>query len=145
GDLETPRRDVAAMVRALAPTNTVRVLANGAEAEASARVALGDAAEIIPARYGDIWLRDTGPLFARGPEGVVALRFKTNGWGGKFDLDGDDTVGGDIARFSGTPAKAFDFVLEGGAIDHDGDGTILTTRQTLLNANRNGWSKDDAE
>jgi agmatine deiminase len=145
GDLETPRRDVAAMVRALASTNTVRVLANGAEAEASARAALGDDAEILSAQYGDIWLRDTGPLFARGPEGVVALRFKTNGWGGKFDLDGDDTVGGDIARLSGTPAKAFDFVLEGGAIDHDGEGTILTTRQTLLNANRNGWSKDDAE
>lgn len=145
GDLETPRRDVAAMVRALAPTNTVRLLVNGAEAEASARAALGDDAEILSAQYGDIWLRDTGPLFARGPEGVVALRFKTNGWGGKFDLDGDDTVGGDIARFSGTPATAFDFVLEGGAIDHDGDGTILTTRQTLLNANRNGWSKDDAE
>jgi agmatine deiminase len=145
GDLETPRRDVAAMVRALAPTNTVRLLVNGGEAEASARAALGDDAEILSAQYGDIWLRDTGPLFARGPEGVVALRFKTNGWGGKFDLDGDNTVGGDIARFSGTPARSFDFVLEGGAIDHDGDGTILTTRQTLLNPNRNGWSKDDAE
>ncbi|MGK2922862.1 MAG: agmatine deiminase family protein [Methyloceanibacter sp.] len=145
GDLETPRRDVAAMVRALAPTNTVRLLVNGAKAEASARAALGNDAEILSAKYGDVWLRDTGPLFARGPEGVVALRFKTNGWGGKFDLEGDDTVGGDIARFSGTPTTSFDFVLEGGAIDHDGDGTILTTRQTLLNANRNGWSKEDAE
>ncbi len=100
-DLETPRRDVAAMVRALQPTNTVRLLVNGAEAETSAHTALGDAADIVPARYGDIWLRDTGPIFARGPRGHVALRFKTNGWGGKFDLAGDDTVGDDHRAGSG--------------------------------------------
>jgi len=144
-DLSSPRRDVAAMVRALAGTNTVRLLVNGAEAEASAREAVGGAAEIMPAKYGDIWLRDTGPIFARGPEGPIALRFKTNGWGGKFDLAGDDTVGDDIARLAGTPTVDFGFVLEGGAIDHDGEGTVLTTRQTLLNANRNGWSKEAAE
>ena len=144
-DLSSPRHDVAAMVRGLAGTNTVRLLVNGAEAEASAREAVGGAAEIVPAKYGDIWLRDTGPIFARGPEGPIALRFKTNGWGGKFDLAGDDTVGDDIARLAGTPTVDFGFVLEGGAIDHDGEGTILTTRQTLLNANRNGWSKVEAE
>lgn len=145
GDLDTPRRDVAALVRALKPTNHVRLLVNGAEAETSAHAALGDAAEIIPAQYGDIWLRDTGPIFARRPDGAVALRFKTNGWGGKFDLPGDDTIGDDIAQATGTPIMGFDFVLEGGAIDHDGEGTILTTRQTLLNANRNGWTTKAAE
>jgi agmatine deiminase len=145
GDLETPRRDVAAMVRALSATNTVHVLVDGTEAEASARAALGDAADIVPAEYGDIWLRDTGPIFALGTAGNIALRFKTNGWGGKFDLSADHTVGDDIARAAGTPTINFDFVLEGGAIEHDGDGTILTTRQTLLNENRNGWTKEEAE
>ena len=145
GDLEAPRRDVAALAHALSPANAVRVLANGAEAEASARTVLGNAAEVVPATYGDIWLRDTGPIFARGPQGPVALRFRTNGWGGKFTLAGDDTVGDDIARASGVPTLAFDFVLEGGAIDHDGDGTFITTRQTLLNVNRNGWTEDAAE
>jgi len=144
-DLAAPRRDVAAMVRALSPTNTVRLLVDGAEAEASARAALEDTADIVPAKYGDIWLRDTGSIFARGPRGHVALRFRTNGWGGKFDLAGDDTVGDDIARLAGTPTVNFDFVLEGGAIEQDGDGTILTTRQTLLNENRNGWTKAEAE
>ena len=144
-DLDSPRRDVAAMVRALAGPNTVRLLVNGAEAESSASAAVGDAAQLVPAKYGDIWLRDTGPIFARGPRGAVALRFKTNGWGGKFDLEGDDTIGDDIAQVSATPIMGFDFVLEGGAIDHDGEGTILTTRQTLLNANRNAWTKDEAE
>ena len=65
----------------------------------------------------------------------------TNGWGGKFDLPEDATVGDDIAKLAGTPVRKFDFVLEGGAIEQDGDGTILATRQTLLNENRNGWSE----
>jgi len=145
GDLEAPRRDVAALVRALGRGNAVRLLANGAEAEASARAALGSAAEVVPGKYGDIWLRDTGPIFARTPEGAVALRFKTNSWGGKYDLPDDATVGDDIARLAGTPVRRFGFVLEGGAIDQDGAGTVLTTRQTLLNPNRNGWSQADAE
>jgi agmatine deiminase len=145
GDLEAPRRDVAALVRVLAKSNRVRLLVNGTEAELSARAALGEAAELVPARYGDIWLRDTGPIFARCRDGVVALRFKTNAWGGKFDLPDDATVGDEIARVSGTPILAFEFVLEGGAVDHDGEGTMLATRQTLLNANRNGWSSAEAE
>jgi agmatine deiminase len=145
GDLASPRRDVAALVHALAPTNRVRLLVSGAEAEASARAELGDVADIVPARYGDIWLRDTGPIFARTEDSVVALRFRTNGWGGKFDLPGDDTVGDDIARLAGAPVRKFGFVLEGGAVEHDGEGTILTTRQTLLNENRNGWSQKEAE
>lgn len=145
GDLAAPRHDVAALVRALSGDNAVRLLANGAEAEASARAAVGSAALILPAKYGDIWLRDTGPIFARTPEGPLALRFATNSWGGKYDLPDDATVGCDIARLAGTPIHTFDFVLEGGAVDHDGQGTILTTRQTLLNPNRNGWSKEQAE
>ena len=145
GDLEAPRRDVAALVNALAPGNAVRVLVNGAEAEASARAALGSAAEVVPAKYGDIWLRDTGPIFARTPDGAVALRFKTNSWGGKYDLPDDATVGDDIARLAGAAVRRFGFVLEGGAVDHDGAGTVLTTRQTLLNPNRNGWTKAQAE
>jgi agmatine deiminase len=145
GDLASPRRDIAGLVRALARSNRVRLLVAGAEAEASARAELGGAAEIVPARYGDVWLRDTGPIFARGEHGAVALRFRTNGWGGKFDLPGDATIGDDIARLAGAPVRRFDFVLEGGAIEHDGEGTILTTRQTVLNDNRNGWTEAEAE
>ena len=144
-DLETPRRDVAALVRALAEGGHVRLLVNDAEAEASARAAVGGAAEIVPAKYGDIWLRDTGPIFARAGGRPVALCFKTNSWGGKYDLPGDELVAGEIAEAAGVPERRFDFVLEGGAFDHDGEGTILTTRQTLLNPNRNGWTREQAE
>jgi agmatine deiminase len=144
GDLASPRRDVAGLVRALSRSNRVRVLVANSETEMSAQAELG-AAEIVPARYGDIWLRDTGPIFARTELGPVALRFRTNGWGGKFDLPGDATVGDDIALFARTSVRKFDFVLEGGAVEHDGEGTILATRQTLLNDNRNAWSEAEAE
>lgn len=146
GDLESPRRDVAALIRALAIAgNKVRLLVNGEEAKASAAAALADTAELIPAKYGDIWLRDTGPIFAHAGSRKIALRFKTNSWGGKYDLPDDATVGDDVARLADTPVRRFDFVLEGGAVDHDGEGTILATEQTLLNPNRNGWTREAAE
>ena len=106
---------------------------------------MGRAADVVEAAYGDIWLRDTGPIFAQRADGPAALRFATNSWGGKYDLPADATVGDDVARLAGTPIVRFPFVLEGGAIDQDGDGTILTTRQTLLNPNRNGWTREQAE
>lgn len=146
GDLAAPRRDIAALIAALAKAgNRVRLLVNGAEAGASARQEIGADAEIVQARYGDIWLRDTGPIFARDGDAMVALRFATNSWGGKYDLPDDATVGDDIARLAAVPVRRFDFVLEGGAVDHDGEGTILATRQTLLNPNRNRWTKEQAE
>jgi agmatine deiminase len=145
GDLDAPRRDIARLVAALSTRNVVRVLAAGAEAERSARAALPAEAEVVPMRYGDIWLRDTGPIFARENGKTVALRFKTNSWGGKYELPDDAVVGDLIAGRAGVPIRRFDFVLEGGAVDHDGEGTILSTRQTLLNANRNGWSEAEAE
>jgi agmatine deiminase len=136
GDLETPRKDVAALVLALAESNQVRVLVNGEEAAASALAAVGQAAELVSAKYGDIWLRDTGPIFAHVGNDRVALRFKTNSWGGKYDLPDDLTVGDTVAEMAGTPIRRYDFVLEGGAVDHDGQGTVLATKQTLLNPKR---------
>ncbi len=107
----------------------MRVLANGAEAEASARAALGDVrGDRARALRRYLAARHRAHLRARRATAPIALRFKTNGWGGKFDLPDDETVGDDIARFAGVPTRRFDFVLEGGAVEHDGEGTILTTR-----------------
>lgn len=146
GDLASPRRDVTEMVKTLAAHgNTVRVLVNDDEAMVSAKQMIGDVAELIAAKYGDIWLRDTGPIFAHSDARKIALRFKTNSWGGKYDLPDDAKVGDIIAQLAGCDAAKFDFVLEGGAVDHDGQGTVLTTAQTVLNPNRNGWNKQQAE
>lgn len=154
-DLEEARSNVAAMVRAIAEPSPatgapkgarVNVLACGEAAMVSAERMLGRSAHVMPAAFGDIWLRDTGPIFAPGPDGLEARRFRFNGWGGKYVLEHDAEVGDAIAAAAGRPVRRFDFVLEGGAIDWDGEGTVLTTRQCLLNPNRNpGWGEADAQ
>ena len=152
-DLGEAQAEVAALVRALAGPGgeRVRVLASGAEAVAAAARLLGDLSgvEIVHGLFGDVWLRDTGPIFARRGEGEgadLALAFRFNGWGGKYVLEHDDSVAEQIAAAAGAPLVEHDFVLEGGAIDGDGFGTVLTTRQCLLNPNRNpGWDEAAAE
>ena len=87
--------------------------------------------------YGDIWLRDTAPIFAQSNEGpLMALCFRFNGWGGKYILPGDDQVSLAVAKFSKIQKSQFDFVLEGGALENNGQGTVITTKQCLLNPNR---------
>jgi agmatine deiminase len=106
---------------------------------------LGDVAgiEIVPGRVGDIWLRDTGPVFLSSGR---AAAFRFNGWGGKYALEHDDAVTAQIGEASGATLVPHHFILEGGAVDHDGLGTVLTTDQCLLNPNRNpGWTPDRAE
>jgi agmatine deiminase len=146
-DLPEAQAEVAALARALAGPGRerVRLMAAGDEAAGAARRLLGgvQGVEIVPGRFGDIWLRDTGPIFL---DPARAAGFRFNGWGGKYVLEGDDEVAGQIAAHAGAILTSNDFVLEGGAIDHDGRGTVLTTRQCLLNANRNaGWTEAKAE
>ena len=149
-DLAEAQAEVAALARALAEVGgeRVRLMVCGDAAEATARALLCDVANVtlIQGRFGDVWLRDTGPIFLQreGAHGAAGFRF--NGWGGKYVLAGDDGVAAQIAASSETPLEAHDFVLEGGALDHDGRGVVLTTRQCLLNPNRNrGWSEAEAE
>ena len=88
--------------------------------------------------FGDVWLRDTTPVFlvsARGER--AAARFGFNGWGGKYVLPHDAEVAERVAAACGLPAFVADFVLEGGSVEVDGEGTCLTTRHCLLNPNRN--------
>lgn len=133
-DLEPARQEVAAMVRQLAKSVPVKLLANGKDAVAAATAAVGDAAEIHDIEFGDIWLRDTGPIFTSAEH---AVRFRFNGWGGKYSLAGDDTVGAHIAGLMAAEVEQVDVILEGGAIEMDGGGLLLTTEQCLLNPNRN--------
>ncbi|MDX2236424.1 MAG: agmatine deiminase family protein [Hyphomonadaceae bacterium] len=149
GDVAPARADIAAMIAALhagGRGERLKVLAATPEALNNATAALGAMAEVIALPYGDIWLRDTGPIFARRGGERLALRFAFNGWGGKYVMDGDERVAAAIAARTGAALIAHAFVLEGGAVDLDGDGALITTRQCVLNPNRNpGWTEARAE
>ncbi len=149
-DLEAAQAEVAALALALAGPGAerVRLLVRGDAAVGAACALLGESSgvEIVRAQFGDIWLRDTGPIFVKRGEETVACAFRFNGWGGKYVLDDDELVAEQIAAAAGSPRMEHDFVLEGGAIDPDGLGALLTTRQCLTNPNRNrGWVKASAE
>jgi agmatine deiminase len=149
-NLEPAQREVADLARALAGPGgeRVRLLVCGDEAEQAARALLDGVrhVEFVRGQFGDIWLRDTGPIFVKQTEAqVVGVGFRFNGWGGKYVLDDDDSVAEQLASAAGAPLERHEAVLEGGALDHDGAGTVLTTRQCLLNPNRNDWSEAEAE
>jgi agmatine deiminase len=149
-DLVAAQAEVAALARALAGPGgeRVRLMTGHPDGEVAARRLLGDVAgiEIVPGAFGDIWLRDTGPIFGKDGDRLLAQGFRFNGWGGKYELPHDDTVAGQIAAAAGVPLVRHDFVLEGGGLDHDGAGAVLTTAQCLLNPNRNpGWTAEIAE
>ena len=116
----------------------VRLLVRDEANEARARQLVSARVTLERRRYGDIWLRDTGPLVVPdGSGGRKAMRFGFNGWGGKYLMDGAQTIGAELSRDAGLEVETADWVLEGGAVDGDGTGLVVTTEQCLLHPNRN--------
>ena len=145
-DLAPARAEVAAFARAVTADGAGEQVTLVAADEESAAAARETGRGVIVQPFGDIWLRDTGPIVVAGDEGRSARAFRFNGWGGKYDLPGDDTIGARLAEGAGLPLRRCDWILEGGAIDVDGSGLAVTTEQCLLNPNRNpGLSRADVE
>jgi agmatine/peptidylarginine deiminase len=95
---------------------------------------------LVEIPYDDVWVRDTAPLAVRTPQGVKLLDFRFNGWGNKYEHAADAALARslfDAGLFDGTMMESVDFVLEGGGIESDGAGGLLTTTRCLLNPNRN--------
>ena len=92
-------------------------------------------------KSADVWIRDYGPIFVKkGGRGqaVAATKWEFNAWGGKYDdLLPDNATGLEVARSTGLRVFETGVVLEGGSIDVNGRGALLTTEQCLLNKNRN--------
>ncbi|MBL0214305.1 MAG: agmatine deiminase family protein [Myxococcales bacterium] len=145
--LEAPQRALMNMVAAIVDLEhglprgeRVELLVRHAADEAAARALLGPAAQGVTFHhgpYGDVWLRDTGPIFVTRDGELAAARFRFDGWGGKYVMKGDAEVSARVMAWSGVRGAAFEFVLEGGAVEVDGQGALLTTKQCLLGGARN--------
>ncbi len=101
--------------------------------------AIGHRLGIYPVRSNDVWARDHGPLTVLRDGKPVHLDFQFNGWGGKFDAALDNTLTQQLKDLGALTAavEQIDFVLEGGGIDVDGEGSLLTTTRCLLAPSRN--------
>ena len=122
----------------------------------SARVDM-DQVRFIAFDYDDTWLRDSGPIVLREGDGFRVLDFHFTAWGGKFEAGRDDRLVESLAAqgvFGAAPRQRIDFALEGGGIETDGAGTLLTTWRCLherhpqasrdqLDSKLRGWLAQD--
>jgi agmatine deiminase len=147
GDLKPAEREVAAFAEAVHGDGRGEKVWLVAAHEGAAESAgeLCPFAEIVVEKFGDIWLRDTGPIVLGSGRHRRAQGFGFNGWGGKYDLEGDQDIGERLATRAGFEFSKAAWVLEGGAIDGDGSGTVITTEQCLLNPNRNNLTHEEIE
>lgn len=138
GFLERAQEQIAAFANAVAESGQeVRLIVRDEANRARASALCSAAVKLEVRRYGDVWLRDTGPLVVQRQGQPLGQRFGFNGWGGKYLMDGDQEIGAELAESAGLPVASADWILEGGALDCDGSGLVATTEQCLLNPNRN--------
>lgn len=104
-----------------------------------AQGALDHNLRLYPVQSNDVWARDHGPIAVLRDGQPVLLDFTFNGWGGKFESALDNTLTRQLKNLGAfnAPVESSDFVLEGGGIDVDGEGTLLTTERCLLASTRN--------
>jgi agmatine deiminase len=143
------------MIAALSPGEKVKVLVNDKRTEDHARSlleasnAVMDNVVFVPIRSSDVWIRDYGPTFLAHKDKPwrAAVKWRFNAWGGKYDdIMYDDIAGEDVVQASRVKVFRPGIVLEGGSIDVNGRGAVLTTEQCLLNPNRNPLlSREDIE
>jgi len=136
------------IAQAIAYTQAVYIICDNKEKTSSLFCSTNNMTFIeIPTN--DTWIRDYGYISLKEDGDKKLLDFRFDGWGGKFEASLDNRVNSILHKkgYMGTvPLKSIDFVLEGGSIESDGEGTILTTSSCLCNPNRNGGlSKKDVE
>jgi agmatine deiminase len=137
---EAAQRQIAAFANAVhdgGKGETVHLICGSPDAAAIARQLVEPGVLVEERHIGDIWLRDTGCLIVRDGDKRLARDFDFNGWGRRFNFDGDQDIGFTLAEAAGLTITDCDWVLEGGSIDVDGEGLAVTTTDCLLNPNRN--------
>jgi len=153
-DFEAGRDDFAEVARSIARYEPVRMIANPRDAEDARRCCrrYPDGAptgvEIVSMPTDDSWVRDTAPTFLLGRGGALgALEWRFTGWG-SFRRDYAETarMAGRVTALTGARGFTAPIALEGGAMHTDGQGTLLTTEDVVLDEGRNpGLTKADAE
>jgi agmatine deiminase len=136
--LADAKSEYAGVARAIAAFEPVLMVCNPGH-EQEVRDLCGAGIEPLPIPIDDSWARDSGPNFVRNAAGgIAAVSFRFNAWGGRWHPhDNDDALARRVAAHLGMPVFEAPFVLEGGAFLVDGEGTLITTEQCLLNPNRN--------
>ncbi|REK91843.1 agmatine deiminase family protein [Streptomyces inhibens] len=144
-DIAGVRDDIARIARTIAEFEPVVLLANGPDVKV-ARQACGSGVEVVPTPVDDLWMRDSGPLFVLGPDGIAGVDLNFNGWGNKQDHGRDSQVARRILDDAHLTRVKAPITGEGGALEVDGRGTLLATESSLVNDARNpGRSRDDIE
>lgn len=137
---QAAQRQIAAFANAVhdgGKGESVHLICGSPDAAATARDLTESGVIVEECHIGDIWLRDTGAIIVTDGMNRIARNFGFNGWGRRFNFDGDQTIGRSLAEASGLMVTDCDWVLEGGSIDVDGEGLAVTTTDCLLNPNRN--------
>jgi agmatine deiminase len=129
----------AAVARAIARFEPVTMLARPGEGAEARSYCGSDGIEVVELPLDDSWIRDSGPLFVRRPDGeIAAADFAFNSWGERYlPYDDDARIGERLAGHLGVPRYATPMVLEGGSITVDGEGTLITTESCLMHPSRN--------
>jgi agmatine deiminase len=144
--LTAMKKDYALVARAIADFERVLMVAEpGFAGEAESYCGPGVEVVELPLRVS--WVRDGAPFFVRNGSDVVAVEFQFNRWGHRLppSAEGAD-AGAALARALGVEHRRVSFVLEGGAISSDGEGTLLAAESTILARNRNpNATRSDAE
>jgi agmatine deiminase len=131
---------LAEMVRTLAPHERVNINVRNEEVESIARMTIGDVPNVFYHRIPSYepWCRDHGPIFVKRDHELAIVDWGYNAWGGKYPpYDDDDAVPQRVAESLGMAIFSPGIVMEGGSVDVNGEGTLLTTEACLLNPNRN--------
>ena len=144
--LQAASEGYANIARAIAKFEPVVMLTPHDFAEAAAK-RCGPTVEIIPWDLEDSWMRDTGPIFLKNGDETAVSIFHFNAWGRKYKkYRKDAALGNRLAEAMNIRSFTSPIFMEGGGICTDGEGTLLTTEQCILNDNRNpGLSKAEAE
>jgi len=145
--LEAAQAAYADVAKAIADFEPVSMICRP-EDVAEASLACGNGVEILPMPIDDSWVRDSGPTFVVDRKGRLAgVDWQFNAWGEKYlPYDQDAQVARRILEHVGVERYEAPFVLEGGAIHVDGEGTVLVTEECLLNPNRNpGMTRERME